>query len=237
MNKLPREILQLVIQNVGDDQKTIVSLNMTSRSLHHATLAALYIAPNFKTVDDLFKFVAHLSPKNASKVRKIDLNCLPHRWDLSLNQPLVDLSKKARFIEHLDLSLCKINRETLIAIIMSLPLRFLSLNTLGRVVDDDLLEEILPTLKELRQINLGKTHIGDASLCALTKHCRYIESIDISGCEQVTERGIGHILQHAQHLQYLNVQECFNFVPSPGEFDETDVDIEWTESNWEDVEE
>lgn len=91
-------------------------------------------------------------------------------------------------------------------------------------------------LKDLREADLGETNITDQSLIVLADHCSKLESLDLEGCQHVTEVGIEYLTKKCQQsLKYLNVKDCFNIVPGPdNNLDGTPAVIDWAE--WEEVE-
>lgn len=116
------------------------------------------------------------------------------------------------------------------------PLQYLSLNSHRNVNDDFFVSLSSHCLKDLREVDLGETNITDQSLIILADHCPKLESLDLEGCQHVTEVGIEYLTKKCQQsLKYLNVKDCFNIVPGPGNnLDGTPVVIDWAE--WEEVE-
>lgn len=113
------------------------------------------------------------------------------------------------------------------------PLQYLSLNAHHNVNDDLLVPLSNGCLKDLREVDLGETNITDQSLIKLADHCPKLESLDLEGCQHVTEVGIEYLTRHGASIKYLNVKDCFNIIPGPN-LDDTAVVIDWAEWELED---
>ena len=112
------------------------------------------------------------------------------------------------------------------------PLQYLSLNAHHNVNDELLVPLSEKCLNDLREVDLGETNITDQSLIKLADHCPKLESLDLEGCQHVTEVGIEYLTKHAASLKYLNVKDCFNIIPGPNNnLDGSPVVIDWAE--WE----
>lgn len=117
------------------------------------------------------------------------------------------------------------------------PLQYLSLNS-HRNVNDDLFAS-LPSncLENLLEVDLGETNITDQSLMILADRCPKLNSLELEGCQHVTEVGIEYVTKKCQQsLKFLNIRDCFNVVPGPdNNLDGTHVVIDWAAWGFEDV--
>lgn len=114
--------------------------------------------------------------------------------------------------------------------IESLPhVRYLSfVGTKG--VRDQLVYDVSFKCPSIRAIDLSKTPITDNSLKAIALNCQQIESVDLAGCEKITEAGVRCLTEHLSNLRYLNVANCYNVVASQEELDRGgNLDIVWSD--------
>lgn len=82
----------------------------------------------------------------------------------------------------------------------------------------------------IRAIDLSKTPITDNSLKAIALNCQQMESVDLAGCEKITEAGVRCLTEHLSNLRYLNVANCYNVVASQEELDRGgNLDIVWSD--------
>ena len=106
MDKLPSEIVQLILYYLDKDQSSLAHVNIACKSLYYASLHHLYQAPSFSTIQRFQTFVQNLDKKAAQCVRTIDLSLTAHRWDAAMDTHILLLSRKTKNVEHLNLCLC-----------------------------------------------------------------------------------------------------------------------------------
>lgn len=108
MDKLPAEILHIVLHYLREEQRSLAALNRTCKRLHQLTIPYLYHEPRFVSLSQFQSFVDHVSAHNAEIVRIIDLCLVPYRWhpQTSIGPYMVRLTEKAKDIEELGLEYC-----------------------------------------------------------------------------------------------------------------------------------
>ena len=134
--------------------------------------------------------------------------CFPN---LETNQ-----SWKMSYLRHLDLSNCRRVADAGLAIIgQNCPnLQELILNGCSQITDLGI--QILsyniggsPNCPQLQTLNLSGTRITDQAIAYIIRFCRDIQSLDLSYCESITDKGVISIAQtYRQNLHTLNLQGC-----------------------------
>ncbi|KAG2220838.1 hypothetical protein INT45_010900 [Circinella minor] len=234
MDKLPSEILQIILYYLDKDQSSIAQVNIASKAFYYASLPHLYQAPSFSTIQRFQTFVQNLNKKAAKCIRTIDLSLTAHRWDAAMDTHILLLSRKAKNIEHLNLCLCHIAPGILYSCATEFKqLRYLSVNG-NRHVNDTTMSILIPLLKDIRELDIGATAIRDRSMVLIGKYCQKLESLDVSDCHRITEVGVRCVTTQLPHLSYLRIENCYNVVSMEGEFDGITVE---EEGDWEDEEE
>ena len=128
--------------------------------------------------------------------------------------------------------MCKSNVHVMDECVQKLDLRYLSLNE-NHFVDDKYMAQLLPKLTNLRELDIGGTIIRNRTLKDVANYCKHLESLDLSDCQKITEKGVRYITTGLPSVTFLNLADCYNVVSMDGEFDGVVVD----EAGWEDEDE
>lgn len=68
--------------------------------------------------------------------------------------------------------------------------------------------EISKNLQRLVHLDLSRCSITDNAIVEISSRCRNLAVLDISSCEQLTEKGILGIVRNGKALQELNIARC-----------------------------
>lgn len=72
--------------------------------------------------------------------------------------------------------------------------------------------ELAKDLRKLVKLNVSYTNLSDTALVEIISSCQNLTDLDISGCIQLTEKGILAAIKNGLSLQHLNIAHCH--VPS-----------------------
>lgn len=86
-----------------------------------------------------------------------------------------------------------------------------------RHVTDDTISTIVEHLFNLIELDISGCNVTDESIYTISKYCPNLESLDISGCDQISEEGIRFLTSECKRLRYINIKDCYNFVPMVNE--------------------
>lgn len=120
---------------------------------------------------------------------------------------------KFKQLQRLSLAYChQISSSDFSIIIKSCPsLTHLTIKDCAKISDDGFYE--LAHLKQLRDLNLSHCSLTDNALVEIGNRCNKLLSLDISNCNQITEKGIIGLVKNAGALLELNIERC-RFTPS-----------------------
>lgn len=93
-----------------------------------------------------------------------------------------------------------------------------SLNAVHHV-SDQVVMAFVQDHPKITVLEISCATITDESIYTISKYCRSLEELDISGCEQISEEGIRFLAQECKHIRYINIKDCYNVIPEDGEFD------------------
>lgn len=68
--------------------------------------------------------------------------------------------------------------------------------------------ELAKNLRRLIKLNVSHTDISDTALVEIISSCHNLTDLDISGCTQLTEKGILAAIKNGFSLQHLNITHC-----------------------------
>lgn len=142
---------------------------------------------NFKTILSFFPQITSLS--------------LSQNTQLSYNA-FADL-KKLPELKTLDISRCQIGDDELSLISQSCPLLIdLDLSGLKKITEKGFLD-LIQSKPKLMHLKASRTVLNDRVLFELSNRCRSLETLDLSHCVNVTEKGVAGLLKNALSLKYL----------------------------------
>lgn len=112
--------------------------------------------------------------------------------------------QKFRMLKYLDLSNChQIKNEDLNIILKACGnLIELSLDNCPRINESGFFE-VAKSVPHLVTLILSRCAISDSALVEITTKCRALSTIDLSYCEQITEKSILPLMKHAKRLEKL----------------------------------
>ncbi|KAG0053870.1 hypothetical protein BGZ83_000267 [Gryganskiella cystojenkinii] len=91
---------------------------------------------------------------------------------------------------------------------MLLQLTHLSLDSC-RLIDSDALETIFQTCLGLERVNISATLADDRTLIALGTNCTKLQSLNVSACTHISDRGVLNLLTTCSTLILLDLQTRF----------------------------
>ena len=62
---------------------------------------------------------------------------------------------------------------------------------------------------KLEVLNLSNTMVDDETLYVITKNCYGIFQLLLKNCDNVTEKGVKHVLENCTQLREINLQNCY----------------------------
>lgn len=104
-------------------------------------------------------------------------------------------------LRYLDISGCykNVNDDAIICLSACHSLEDLNISYVDKVTDKSI-ESLAISCPLKRFIMRGCMEITDQALLALANHCHTLTELDVSGCEDVTDRGIQEFIQHRDRL-------------------------------------
>lgn len=116
---------------------------------------------------------------------------------------------KFSHLTSLDLSRCtQINDEDFLIIVKACPrLTELVLDECSNISDKGFFE-LAKTLSQINELDLSRCLLIDAALVELATRCRYLTSLNLTRCENITEKGVLALLKQALQLKKLNLTRC-----------------------------
>lgn len=119
-----------------------------------------------------------------------------------------ELTKHNRLTK-LDLASCTQLQDSDLSIILRGfgTLTELSLSNCKKIDESGYLE-LAKRLPRVIKLNLSRSNLSDTALVEVISRCRYLTSLDISGCQRLTEKGILAAVKNALSLQELDISRC-----------------------------
>lgn len=77
-----------------------------------------------------------------------------------------------------------------------------------KLISDRAFFELARTCQRLQKLNLSRTNIGDASIVEIISRCRNINTLDLTRCENITDKGVFELTRHGFNLQEINLTNC-----------------------------
>lgn len=129
--------------------------------------------------------------------------------DIQLNFTAWGELNKFRQLIALDLTRChQINDQDLMVILKAcLGLRELSLEECRKISEKGF-DAMARQATRLTHLNLSRTSITDNSLVEISTYCRSLISLDLTRCENVTDKGVLAVVKQASSLKELTIAQC-----------------------------
>lgn len=116
---------------------------------------------------------------------------------------------KFKTLSLLDLAYCDQVQDEDLSILMRGLNRLTQMNLSGckKITEKGFLE-LAKNLTRMVKFNASYSEISDTALVEIISRCRNLTDLDISGCSQLTEKGISAAAKNGLSLQYLNIAHC-----------------------------
>eukprot|EP01130_Rhizamoeba_saxonica_P008963 TRINITY_DN3633_c0_g2_i1.p1 TRINITY_DN3633_c0_g2~~TRINITY_DN3633_c0_g2_i1.p1 ORF type:complete len:1291 (+),score=227.82 TRINITY_DN3633_c0_g2_i1:61-3933(+) len=119
---------------------------------------------------------------------------------------LLDLVKSCDSLASLDISYTTMDRVYIVEFLKMLNLKDLTLDGVSSLEDEDL-EEFLPSHKWLKHLSLGSLNITDATISNLTMYNKKISRLGLESCLNLTDN-VFQLFPLLKKLKYLNLTHC-----------------------------
>eukprot|EP00092_Neocalanus_flemingeri_P036684 GFUD01039939.1.p1 GENE.GFUD01039939.1~~GFUD01039939.1.p1 ORF type:complete len:363 (-),score=105.40 GFUD01039939.1:18-1106(-) len=116
------------------------------------------------------------------------------------------LAQNNPHLEYLDLDGCElVTGESLMVVAKKCPnLNHLSLDS-DEQVNDPVMLKIASSCPQLTHVRLAFSLITDVTLKQLVTNCPNLSFVDLFGCDNITERGVGELMDGAFKLKHLSI--------------------------------
>lgn len=138
-----------------------------------------------------------------------DIKCLYLRSDVHLNYMLWSELVKFKQLKTLDISNCTQLQDSDLSVILK------GLNSLNELlmcnctkINERGFLEIAKVLPRLIRLDLSRSSLSDTALVEIASRCRILTFLNISGCDQITEKGVLALVKQANSLQKLDISRC-----------------------------
>lgn len=188
LQETPRlEVLDLSRTEMPQGKETVLTLPQTVETLDLSMCEWVDAAQ----LEKIFEQTPHI------RVLKLHRN-------VQLNDQCWVLLQQLRELERLEVAGChQLSDEDLLLILRSCPrLSALDLSECKKLSDASFLE-VSQSLQRLVELDVSKTLLSDEALIAFADRCKFLEKIHVSGCKNVTERGVSEVKKIAYRLVAL----------------------------------
>lgn len=185
----------------------IVALNISGSRFFSSQL--LEIPRDLQALD-----ISQCPWMNQATLKQFSVSCpflkkLTFGSNIQLNFTAWGELNKFRQLIALDLTRChQINDQDLLVILKAcLGLRELSLEECRKISEKGF-DAMSRQATRLTHLNLSRTSIADNSLVEISSHCRSLISLDLTRCENVTDKGVLALVKQASSLKELTISQC-----------------------------
>ncbi|GKB97518.1 leucine-rich repeat domain, L domain-like protein [Tanacetum coccineum] len=148
----------------------------------------------------------------ALRCTNLKLGC-SHQSNCSSHASIDTLLKRYPHLESLSLDGCVKVSDLALTQLQIFGSKLYSLNLSNcSYVSDIGITSIASGLPLLCIIHLSNCSISDSGLEIITKLCKYLEVVDLSWCQNITDRGIWSLNQNCHQVRALNVCGCVKVV-------------------------
>lgn len=129
--------------------------------------------------------------------------------DVQLNHFFWSELVKFKELKVLDVSQCNQLQEMDLSLFLKglNALTELSLSNCKKIGEVGFLE-MAKSLPRLIRLNLSRCSVSDTALVEIAARCRNLTALNISGCDQLTEKGILALIKQTTSLQELDISRC-----------------------------
>lgn len=165
-----------------------------------------------KTVEELnLSECPWLSGKTLQQFFKIcpDLKQLDLSSDVHLNFSAWGELSKLKQLKRLSVAQCHQIQDSDLTVIAKgcVSLTDLSLKNCSKIGEKGFLD-LAKNLSRLVNLDLSRCALSDNAAVEISSRCRNLARLDISSCNQLTEKGILGIVKHCHGLQELDISRC-----------------------------
>jgi Leucine-rich repeat (LRR) protein len=126
--------------------------------------------------------------------------------NISFNdEAVMALAQYSSHLERLDIRLCNMTDDGLIALMKGCPKLGGSLNMQQVQITDRALKAIAPRCQNLTSLSLRHTRITDESLVVLAPYIRNLTELDLWCCKEVTDKGVRAVVFYSRNLITLDL--------------------------------